>query len=110
MKITKLWESVLVFSMCTTLGACQNKSEKNIKDGTYTTEVEGYQSSLTVEVTFSNGSITSVEVVDSNETKTWADSALQYIPKYIHELVPEYKLYMRHYSKINEETVIYAIL
>lgn len=32
------------------------------------------------------------------------------IPKYIHELVPEYKLYMRHYSKINEETVIYAIL
>ena len=43
-------------------------------------------------------------------TKTWADSALHYIPKYIHELVPEYKLYMRHYSKINEETVIYAIL
>ena len=32
------------------------------------------------------------------------------IPQYIHELVPEYKLYMRHYSKINEETVIYAIL
>ena len=55
--------------MCTTLGACQNKSEKNIKDGTYSAEVEGYQSSLTVEVTFSNGSITSVEVVDSNETK-----------------------------------------
>ena len=71
--------------MCTTLGACQNKSEKNIKDGTYTAEVEGYQSSLTVEVTFSNGSIASVEVVDSNETKTWADSALQYIPKYIHD-------------------------
>lgn len=71
--------------MCTTLGACQNKSEKNIKDGTYTAEVEGYQSSLTVKVTFSNGSITSVEVVDSNETKTWADSALHYIPKYIHD-------------------------
>lgn len=85
MKITKLWKSVLVFSMCTTLGACQNKSEKNIKDGTYTAEVEGYQSSLTVKVTFSNGSITSVEVVDSNETKTWADSALHYIPKYIHD-------------------------
>lgn len=71
--------------MCTTLAACQNKSEKNIKDGTYTAEVEGYQPSLTVEVTFSNGSITSVEVVDSNETKTWADSALHYIPKYIHD-------------------------
>ena len=85
MKITKLWKSVLAFSMCTTLGACQNKSEKNIKDGTYTAEVEGYQSSLTVKVTFSNGSITSVEVVDSNETKTWADSALHYIPKYIHD-------------------------
>ena len=85
MKITKLWKSILVFSMCTTLGACQNKSEKNIKDGTYTAEVEGYQPSLTVEVTFSNGSITSVEVVDSNETKTWADSALHYIPKYIHD-------------------------
>mgnify|MGYP000746609985 CR=1 FL=1 len=38
-----------------------------------------------MEVTFSNGSITSVEVVDSNETKTWADSALHYIPKYIHD-------------------------
>lgn len=32
------------------------------------------------------------------------------IPQYIHELVPEYKLYMRHYSKINEETVIYAMI
>ena len=85
MKIRNFCKSILVFSLCTTFSACQNNNEKNIKDGTYTAEVEGYQSSLTVEVTFSNGSITSVEVVDSNETKTWADSALQYIPKYIHD-------------------------
>lgn len=85
MKIRNFCKSILVFSLCTTFSACQNNNEKNIKDGTYTAEVEGYQSSLTVEVTFSNGSITSVEVVDSKETKTWADSALQYIPKYIHD-------------------------
>lgn len=31
------------------------------------------------------------------------------IPLYIKELVPEYKLYVRHYSNIAEETVLYAV-
>lgn len=31
------------------------------------------------------------------------------IPLYIKKLVPEYKIYMRHYSSINSETVLYAI-
>ena len=31
------------------------------------------------------------------------------ITQYIHELVPEYRLYVRHYSKICEETVLYAV-
>lgn len=32
------------------------------------------------------------------------------IPKYIKELVPEYKLYVRHYSNDAGETVLYAVL
>lgn len=31
------------------------------------------------------------------------------IPIYIHRLVPEYKLFIRHHGKNNEETVLYAI-
>lgn len=31
------------------------------------------------------------------------------IPAYVHSLVPEYKLYMRHYSMRMDETVLYAI-
>lgn len=27
---------------------------------------------------------------------------------YIHSLVPEYKIYIRHHSHTNEETVMYA--
>ena len=30
------------------------------------------------------------------------------IPLYIHSLVPEYKIYIRHHSHTNEETVMYA--
>lgn len=32
------------------------------------------------------------------------------IPLYVKELVPEYKLYVRHYSNCNSETVLYAVL
>lgn len=31
------------------------------------------------------------------------------IPSYIKELVPEYKLYVRHYSNVAAETVLYAV-
>lgn len=31
------------------------------------------------------------------------------IPSYIHEIVPEYKLYLRHHSKDHCETVFYAV-
>ena len=31
------------------------------------------------------------------------------IPLYIHKLVPEYKIYIRHHSKTCEETVMYAV-
>lgn len=31
------------------------------------------------------------------------------IPSYIHEIVPEYKLYLRHHSKDLSETVLYAL-
>lgn len=31
------------------------------------------------------------------------------IPSYIKELVPEYKLYVRHYSNVASETVLYAV-
>ena len=32
------------------------------------------------------------------------------IPLYIKELVPEYKLYVRHHSSCDSETVLYAVL
>lgn len=32
------------------------------------------------------------------------------LAEYIHELVPEYKLYVRHHSKSDVETVIYAVM
>ncbi|MBR4026046.1 MAG: FkbM family methyltransferase [Lachnospiraceae bacterium] len=32
------------------------------------------------------------------------------IPLYIHELVPEYKLYIRHYAWDHNETVLYAVI
>ena len=31
------------------------------------------------------------------------------IAEYIHELVPEYNLYIRHHSKFEGETVLYAV-
>ena len=32
------------------------------------------------------------------------------IPQYIKQLVPEYRLYIRHYSNADSETVLYALL
>ena len=32
------------------------------------------------------------------------------IPYYIHELVPEYRFYIRHYSYSPAETILYAII
>jgi len=32
------------------------------------------------------------------------------IPEYIHQLVPEYKLYMRHHTTQHQETVLYCII
>lgn len=32
------------------------------------------------------------------------------IIEHIHELVPEYRLYVRHHSKSNVETLVYAVV
>ena len=37
-------------------------------------------------------------------------SDLWRIPLYLHELVPQYKLYLRHYTDMPTETVCYAII
>lgn len=39
-----------------------------------------------------------------------SDEDMLRIIEYIHELVPEYRLYVRHHSKSNVETVLYAVL
>lgn len=39
-----------------------------------------------------------------------SDEDMLRIAEYIHELVPEYKLYIRHHSKSNVETVLYAVM
>lgn len=38
-----------------------------------------------------------------------SDGDLLRIAEYVHELVPEYKLYIRHHSKSDVETVLYAV-
>ena len=38
-----------------------------------------------------------------------SDEDMLQIPEYIHELVPEYKLYIRHHTRSKNETVLYAI-
>ena len=39
-----------------------------------------------------------------------SDEDMIRIAEYIHELVPEYRLYIRHHSSNKAETVLYAIL
>lgn len=54
------------------------------------------------------------EVIKRNHPKLTiciyhSDRDMLGIIEYIHELVPEYKLYVRHHSRSNVETVLYAI-
>ena len=35
---------------------------------------------------------------------------VDHLAEYIHDLVPEYKLYVRHHSKREVETVLYAVM
>lgn len=39
-----------------------------------------------------------------------SDADMIRIAEYIHGLVPEYKLYVRHHTKRNHETVLYAVI
>lgn len=38
-----------------------------------------------------------------------SDEDMLQIAEYIHELVPEYKLYVRHHTRMRNETVLYAV-
>ena len=55
------------------------------------------------------------EVIRKNRPKLTiciyhSDEDLFRIAEYVHELVPEYKLYIRHHSKSDVETVLYAVI
>ncbi|WP_026491286.1 FkbM family methyltransferase [Butyrivibrio sp. XPD2002] len=39
-----------------------------------------------------------------------SDEDMIRIAEYIHELVPEYRLYVRHHTRRNHETVLYAVI
>lgn len=62
------------------LSGCTKEESRMIQDGTYTSTADGYNGEITAEVTFTDGSISKIEVIDENEPKTWADSALEKIP------------------------------
>lgn len=84
MKKTSILKLTLGFSLfCTT--ACTSTTNKNIQDGTYIGSGEGYKGEVKVEAVFSNGMITSLNVVEENETETWSDAAIQNVPKYIQD-------------------------
>lgn len=77
----KFLKVFLITSLC--MSGCTKEENRTVKDGTYTSSADGYNGEITVEVTFSDGSISSIEVVNENETKTWADDALKSVPEHI---------------------------
>lgn len=82
MKMKKTLNVFVTISMLL-LTSCSKKSIRTITDGTYTGTGEGYGGLITTKVTFENGEITKIEVVDHNETQTWSDAAILNIPSYI---------------------------
>lgn len=58
-------------------------TEGEYKDGTYTGTANGFKPGLTVEVTISGGKITKIDIVDHNETPSYARMPMQLIPNEI---------------------------
>lgn len=65
------------------LCGCNKSNVKHVTDGTYTGTAEGYGGTITTEVTFENGAITNIEVINHHETDTWSDAAILNMPAYI---------------------------
>lgn len=82
MKRSKVLKTMIAISMLF-LCACNNNNKKHVNDGTYTGSANGYGGTIISEVTFEDGAITDVKIIDHNETKTWSDAALLNIPAYI---------------------------
>lgn len=82
MKFSKALKTLIAISMLF-LCACNNNNKKHVNDGTYTGSANGYCGTITSEVTFEDGAITDVKVIDHHETKTWSDAAILNIPAYI---------------------------
>lgn len=75
-------KTVLALALCMACG-CTKQEERTLRDGTYTTSAQGYNGEVKAEVTFSEGAIREINITEENETKTWADSALENVPQYI---------------------------
>lgn len=58
-------------------------TEGEYKDGTYTGTANGFKPGLTVQVTISGGKITKIDIVDHNETPSYARMPMQLIPNEI---------------------------
>lgn len=83
MRVKQTIKKLLIGALFLSFTGCSNNSQKNVKDGTYTGKAKGYGGDIIVDVTFSSGTISAIDVKSSSETKTWGDSALNTIPKYI---------------------------
>ena len=88
MKIAKKLICLLAaVSMITTLSVCQSKTESTAgyTAGTYEGVGKGVHGDITLEVTFDDKSINSIEVVSHNETAGISDAAFDKIPAAIIE-------------------------
>ena len=69
----------------TSLVGCNQQSNRKLRDGTFTGIADGYNGKVKVEAVFENKKIKSIEILEENESKTIADSALKDIPSYVIE-------------------------
>lgn len=65
------------------LTACTLLQNKTYEDGVYRGSGEGFKSTIEVEVEIKDGKISTVEVLKENETKRYAQKALDTIPEKI---------------------------
>lgn len=79
MRNRRIWKMVLAAAMAAGAAGCAKTpagTDRNIKDGTYTAEAQGYAGPVSAEVKILSGSIQSVRILAEQESMTIADAAL----------------------------------
>lgn len=80
MRNRKIWKTVLAAAMAACAAGCSGTpagTDRDIEDGTYTAEAQGYAGPVSVEVKISSGAIQSVKILSEQESMTISDAALE---------------------------------